>query len=82
MPINLDAYLGRIGYCGAREPTLGVLSQLHSLHPAAIPFENLDPLLGRPVSLDPEALQTKLLGSRRGGYCCAFQCCKLRKGAR
>jgi N-hydroxyarylamine O-acetyltransferase len=69
MQIDLDAYLRRIGYVGAREPTLGVLCELHALHPAAIPFENLDPLLGRGVSLDPEALQAKMLGARRGGYC-------------
>jgi N-hydroxyarylamine O-acetyltransferase len=69
MPIDLDAYLKRIGYHGAREPTLYVLRRLHLLHPAAIPFENLDPFLGRPVDLDPAALQAKLVGSRRGGYC-------------
>jgi N-hydroxyarylamine O-acetyltransferase len=69
MTIDLDAYLRRIGYAGPREPTLEVLASLHALHPAAIPFENLDPLLGRPVSLELEALQAKLVGQRRGGYC-------------
>ena len=37
--------------------------------PAAIPFENLNPLLGWPVSLDVEALQAKLVGGGRGGWC-------------
>jgi N-hydroxyarylamine O-acetyltransferase len=69
MPIDLDTYFRRIGYGGAREASLGVLSELHWRHPAAIAFENLDPLLGRSVSLDPAALQAKLLGARRGGYC-------------
>lgn len=69
MTVDLDAYLARIGYDGPREPTLQVMSAIHALHPAAIPFENLDPLLGRPVSLDLDALQSKLLGQRRGGYC-------------
>jgi N-hydroxyarylamine O-acetyltransferase len=69
MRIDLNAYFERIGYRGVREPALHVLSELHSLHPASVPFENLDPYLGRPVSLDPVALQAKLLGSRRGGYC-------------
>ena len=36
---------------------------------AAIPFENLDVLLRRPVRLDLEGLQEKLVRSRRGGYC-------------
>jgi N-hydroxyarylamine O-acetyltransferase len=69
MQIDLDAYLERIGYAGPREASLQVLSELHWRHPAAIPFENLDPLLGRGVSLDPGALQGKLVGGRRGGYC-------------
>jgi N-hydroxyarylamine O-acetyltransferase len=35
----------------------------------AIPFENLDPHRGVPVSLEPDALQRKLVHERRGGYC-------------
>jgi N-hydroxyarylamine O-acetyltransferase len=66
---NLEAYSRRIGYAGPREPTLATLSAIHALHPAALAFENLDPLLGRPVSLDLEALQAKMVGARRGGYC-------------
>jgi N-hydroxyarylamine O-acetyltransferase len=69
MTIDLDAYLRRVGYDLPREPTLDALSALHVLHPAAIPFENLDPLLGRPVSLDLGTLQAKIVGRRRGGYC-------------
>jgi N-hydroxyarylamine O-acetyltransferase len=69
MTFDLDAYCRRIGYDGPREPTLETLSALHALHPAAIAFENLDPLLGRPVSLDTDALQAKMVGQRRGGYC-------------
>ncbi|HEY2658971.1 MAG TPA: arylamine N-acetyltransferase [Caulobacteraceae bacterium] len=66
---DLDAYCARIGYDGPREPTLAVLSAIHALQPAVIPFENLDPLLGRPVPLDLASLQAKLIASRRGGYC-------------
>jgi N-hydroxyarylamine O-acetyltransferase len=69
MAFDLDAYLARIDFDGPREPTLGVLRALHRLHPAAVPFDNLDPLLGRPVPLDLGALQAKLVGARRGGYC-------------
>ena len=69
MTFDLDAYLRRIGYDGPRAPTLEVLRALHALHPAAIPFENLDPLLGRPVLLELDALQSKMVGRRRGGYC-------------
>ncbi len=66
---DLDAYCARIGYAGPREPTLAVLSAVHALQPAAIPFENLDPLLHRPVPLDLASLQAKLVAGRRGGYC-------------
>lgn len=68
-PLDLAAYLARVGYDGPREPTLAALRALHALHPAAIPFENLDPLLGRPVALDLPSLEAKLVGGRRGGYC-------------
>src|SRR5262249_55952398 len=67
--IDLDAYFARIGYAGPRAPTLAVLRAIHALHPAAIPFENLDPFLGRLVSLEIAALQQKMVAGRRGGYC-------------
>jgi N-hydroxyarylamine O-acetyltransferase len=67
--LNVDAYLARIGYSGLRTATLATLQELHALHPAAIPFENLDALLRRPVGLDVGSLATKLIQGRRGGYC-------------
>ncbi len=67
--IDLDGYFERIGYHGSRDPTLETLRALNCLHPQAIPFENLDPLLRRPVRLDPAALEQKLVRSRRGGWC-------------
>jgi|SRR5579885_39686 len=67
--IDLDAYCRRIGYSGPRQATLDTLRELHKLHPQAIPFENLDPLLKRPVKLDPASLQAKLVEGGRGGYC-------------
>ncbi len=66
---DLDAYLQRIACAGPREPTLAVLATICAAHPAAIAFENIDPLLGRPPSLAPEALHAKLVEQRRGGYC-------------
>lgn len=66
---NIDAYFERIGFAGSIAPTLETLSQLHALHPAAIPYENLDPLMGAPVRLDLPNLQQKLVFDRRGGYC-------------
>jgi len=67
--VDLGAYLRRIGYGGAREPTLPALQALHLAHATHIPFENLDILLGRPIRLDLESLQAKLVAGGRGGYC-------------
>ncbi|OCB55566.1 arylamine N-acetyltransferase [Mycobacterium malmoense] len=70
MTLNLGEYFDRIGYGGAAAPTLEVLRALVSAHTMAIPFENLDPLLGVPVDdLSPGALAGKLVRRRRGGYC-------------
>ena len=67
--VDLVAYCRRIDYDGPMTPTPDVLRELHIAHLAAIPFENIDVLLGRPVRLDLKSLQEKLVLSRRGGYC-------------
>jgi N-hydroxyarylamine O-acetyltransferase len=69
MPLDLDAYLRRVGYAGELAPTPEALRGLHLAHATHIPFENLDVLLGRPVLLQTEALEAKLVRGRRGGYC-------------
>lgn len=70
MTLDLGAYFDRIGYRGAAEPNLEVLQDLMTAHTGAIPFENLDPLMGVPVDdLSPGALTDKLVHRRRGGYC-------------
>jgi N-hydroxyarylamine O-acetyltransferase len=66
---DLDAYLRRIGYTGARAPTLETLRAVHFRHTETLPFENLDPFLRRPVHLDAESLQRKMVRDGRGGYC-------------
>jgi N-hydroxyarylamine O-acetyltransferase len=66
---DIQAYLQRLGYRGNATPTLETLRALHELHPRAIPFENLSPLLRLPVQLDAASLQRKLITDRRGGYC-------------
>src|SRR5262245_13785792 len=68
-PLDLDADRHRIGYTGPLTPTRETLAGLHLAHATHIPFENLDILLGRPIRLDLEALQAKLVRGRRGGYC-------------
>lgn len=67
--INVNAYCGRIGYSGPRAPTLGVLREVLRRHAISIPFENLDVLLGLKISIEPDAVERKLVHDRRGGYC-------------
>ena len=62
--LDLDAYLARVGVSAGPG-----LAELHRGHVTAIPFENLDPRRGVPVSLEPEDLERKLVTERRGGYC-------------
>jgi len=67
--LDLDAYFARIGYSGSRLPTLDTLRGIHLHHAQTVPFENLDPLLNRPVNLDLASLERKLVHEGRGGYC-------------
>jgi N-hydroxyarylamine O-acetyltransferase len=66
---DLGAYFERIGYGGPAVPRLDTLCEIHRLHPQAIAFENLNPLMHWPVLLDAQSLQQKLVAQRRGGYC-------------
>jgi len=61
---DLSRYLARLGLQG--QPSL---AELHRAHVTGILFENLDPLVGIPVSLEPDAIARKLVDNHRGGYC-------------
>ena len=67
--LDLPAYLKRIGYEGGLVPDAALLDALHLAHATHIPFENLDILLGRPIQVDMESVQNKLVRNHRGGYC-------------
>ena len=67
--LDLEAYLQRIGFTGEPRVDVATMRALATAHIAAIPFENLDPLAGVPVSLDLAAIEHKLVKSGRGGYC-------------
>jgi N-hydroxyarylamine O-acetyltransferase len=68
-PIDIDAYFARIQWCGSVRVDYATLAGLLRAHMRRIPFENLDVLLGRPIRLDPDGLQDKLVRAGRGGYC-------------
>ncbi|HKU84901.1 MAG TPA: arylamine N-acetyltransferase [Casimicrobiaceae bacterium] len=67
--LDVAAYLARIGWRGTLQPSFETLATLLSAHMRAIPFENLDVLLGRTPRLDLASLAAKLVTARRGGYC-------------
>ena len=69
MPLDLNAYFHRIGFSGERTPTLATLAALQQAHLQHIAFENLNPLLGKPVPLAVDGLAHKLIQQGRGGYC-------------
>jgi N-hydroxyarylamine O-acetyltransferase len=68
-PFDLDAYLSRVSYDGPTKPDLATLGGLLAAHMNAVPFENIDVLLNRPIRLDLESVQKKIVTDRRGGYC-------------
>jgi N-hydroxyarylamine O-acetyltransferase len=68
-PLDLDTYFDRIRWGGSASPTYETLAGILRAHMSSIPFENLDVLLGRPIRLDLDGVQQKLVCARRGGYC-------------
>lgn len=67
--MDLQAYFERIGFAGEARADLATLKALHRAHLLAIPYENLDVQLGRPVTTDPKAAFAKIVGQGRGGWC-------------
>lgn len=59
----------RLDYSGSRTPDAQTLRAVHRAHLYAVPFENLDITLGRPISLDRDAVFEKIVTRRRGGFC-------------
>jgi N-hydroxyarylamine O-acetyltransferase len=66
---DLSAYLARIGQPRVSGADAETLARVHRAHLSAIPFENLDIQMGRPIELDAASLQRALVLRRRGGYC-------------
>lgn len=67
--MKLDAYLERIGHTAPLGVNLETLNALHAAHLHAIPFENLEVMLQRPLSQDAQAAYEKIVIRRRGGWC-------------
>ena len=70
--MDVDAYLERINYNGAREVSAETLRALQVAHLMSVPFENLSIHAGESIVLDEDALFTKIVEQRRGGFC--YEC--------
>src|SRR5215208_3894293 len=67
--MNVDAYLKRINYSGPLAPAAETLRALQVAHLLAVPFENLSIHACEPILLEEDALFTKIVDRRRGGFC-------------
>lgn len=67
--MNLDSYFERIGFCADYRPDIDTLRRLLRAHVLAVPFENLDVQLGRPLTTRVEDAYRKIVIDRRGGWC-------------
>jgi N-hydroxyarylamine O-acetyltransferase len=70
--INIKAYLERINYPlndRSLVPDAETLRALQVAHLLTVPFENLSIHAKQPILLDDEALFTKIVEDRRGGFC-------------
>jgi N-hydroxyarylamine O-acetyltransferase len=70
--VDVAAYLERINYHGTTVPSATTLRALQIAHLQAVPFENLSIHAGEPIVLEDEALFTKIVKRRRGGFC--YEC--------
>jgi N-hydroxyarylamine O-acetyltransferase len=66
---RLKAYLERIGYDPPPVVTLQSLRDLQVAHLLTVPFENLSIHAHEAIVLSDEALYTKIVERRRGGFC-------------
>lgn len=66
---ELRSYFQRIGLSPPAVAELSALQAIVAAHERVIPFENLDPFLGRAVDLELAAVHAKLVHEQRGGYC-------------
>lgn len=67
--MDVAAYLARIGAARPVAPTSAALAALNRAHVQSVPFEDYDIHTGVAISLDPDAVERKIVDRHRGGYC-------------
>ncbi|MDD9268277.1 arylamine N-acetyltransferase [Paenibacillus sp. GCM10023248] len=66
---QIQNYLDRIGFTGSLDGSAKTLAELQERHLHSVPYENLDIVERKALSLDPQDLYHKIVTRRRGGYC-------------
>lgn len=70
--MDVDKYLERVGLTDLRAPyaaDLATLKKIMAAQSKSIPFENIDVVQKKLISIDPKDVWEKLVDRRRGGYC-------------
>ena len=65
----VSAYLAFLGYDDRPGASVEELTELHRRHLAAVPYENLEIMLGRPPSVLPVDSLARVTRVGRAGYC-------------
>ena len=67
---KINRFLERIGMEGAQvSHTLAFLARLQEQFVLTVPYENIDILEGKPISLSSDDIYEKIVQNGRGGYC-------------
>jgi N-hydroxyarylamine O-acetyltransferase len=67
---TLASYLKRVALDETPPPpNLATLTVVMSAQSRSIAFENIDVVLGKLISMEPDDVARKLIGAKRGGYC-------------
>ena len=69
MPLDVAAYLARLGVEHPGPPSAAGLRALHEAHVERIAYEALEIQLGRPTTVDPRESAARIVERGRGGYC-------------
>ena len=67
--MNVNDYLRRIGFKGDTSIDYKTLARLQYLHLHNVPYENLDILNKKKISMDIPDIYEKIVVHNRGGYC-------------
>lgn len=66
---SVQGYLERIGYHGPLDGSAKTLAALQEAHVLTVPYENLDIMNGKYLSIEIPDVYEKVIVKKRGGYC-------------